>query len=236
MSTQRNPVDLYEQPAYKGPEAARMLAMPLSTVRAWCFGQRHTSGEPSRRFRALIRPADSRRKLLSFNNLCELYTLATIRRYYHVSMPAVRDAITYLGTELGTTRPLLSSDFLTNGIHLFIHRADQLVNASRRGQLELGADFVKDLSRVSRDASGKVIRLFPVTRLSPSADDDVSHVVVIDPRVSFGRPVLARSGVRTEVIQDRFIAGDSPSEMAEDFGVNEAAILEALRFEQRLAA
>jgi uncharacterized protein (DUF433 family) len=59
---------------------------------------------------------------------------------------------------------------------------------------------------------------------------------VIDPRVSFGRPVLAQGGVRTEVIQDRFIAGDSPREMAEDFGVNEAAILEALRFEQRLAA
>jgi hypothetical protein len=192
MSTQRNPVDLYEQPAYKGPETARMLAMPLSTVRAWCFGQRHISGEPARRFRALIRPADTKRKLLSFNNLCELHTLAAIRRHYHVPMPAVRDAIAYFGAEMGTTRPLLSSDFLTNGIHLFIRRADQLVNASRRGQIELGAEFIKDLSRISRDASGKVVRLFPSTRLSPGADD-AARVVVIDPACRSGGPCLRKA-------------------------------------------
>jgi uncharacterized protein (DUF433 family) len=235
VPAERNPVDLYDQPAYKGPEAAHMLAMPLSTLRAWSFGQSHASGEVARRFRALIRPADFKGRLLSFNNLCELHTLAAIRRHFHVPMPAVRDAIAFVGTELGTKRPLLSSDFRTNGIHLFVKRAGQTLNASRRGQFELGTEFVRDLSRISRDANGKVVKLFPSTRLS-AGERDQSHAVVIDPKVSFGRPVLARGGVRTEVIQDRFIAGDSPREMAEDFGVDEAAILEALRFEQRLAA
>lgn len=235
MPTERKSIDIYEQPAYKGPEVAHILAMPLSTVRAWSFGQRQSSGQPLRWFRALIVPADANRKLLSFNNLCELYTLATIRRHFHVPMPAVRDAIAFVGVELGTERPLLSSDFLTNGFHLFIQRADQLVNASRQGQVELGAEFVSDLSRILRDPSGKVVCLFPSTRRSSTAGG-TPRVVVIDPRVSFGRPVLAHGGVRTEVIHDRFIAGDSPGEMASDFGVDEAAILEALRFEQRLAA
>jgi uncharacterized protein (DUF433 family) len=97
------------------------------------------------------------------------------------------------------------------------------------------SDFRRDLERISRDPTGKAIKLFPSTRLSSNASA-ATRIVVIDPRVSFGRPVLVNSGVRTEVIQDRFIAGDSPREMAEDFGVDEAVILEALRFEQRLAA
>jgi uncharacterized protein (DUF433 family) len=60
--------------------------------------------------------------------------------------------------------------------------------------------------------------------------------VVVDPKLGFGRPVLARAGVTTEVIQDRFLAGDSPREMAQDYAVDESDIWEALRFEQRLAA
>lgn len=234
MKQERGGVDLYDESAYRGPEAAHMLAMPLSTVRAWSFGQRHPSGESGRRFKPLIQPADAKRKILSFNNLCELYTLAAIRRHYFVPMPAVRGAIAFLQKELRTERPLLSSDFLTNGIHLFIQHAGQIVNTSRQGQVELSI-FMQDLSRISRDATGKVVKLFPSTRLSASSTD-VKPAVVIDPKVSFGRPVLVQVGVRTEVIQDRFMAGDSPREMADDFGVDEAIILEALRFEQRLAA
>ena len=232
MSAAREATDLYEDPAYKGPEAAHILAMPVSTLRAWCFGQKRPSLDPQRWYVALIAPADAKHKLLSFNNLCELYTLATIRRHFHVPMPAVREAIAYLSTKLRTPRPLLSTDFLTNGVHLFVEHAGLVVNASMRGQVE----FLKnDLSRIGRDASGKAVRLFPSTRLAPGAEEG-PRAVVIDPRVSFGRPVLVQAEVRTEVIQDRFVAGDSPKEMANDFGVDETVILEALRFEQRQAA
>ncbi|MDE2360192.1 MAG: DUF433 domain-containing protein, partial [Betaproteobacteria bacterium] len=61
-------------------------------------------------------------------------------------------------------------------------------------------------------------------------------VVAIDPRIGFGRPIIIHAGVRTEVIADRFAAGDSPEDMAEDYGVPETDILEALRFQQRIAA
>ena len=40
----------------------------------------------------------------------------------------------------------------------------------------------------------------------------------------------------TAVISDRFMAGDSVAEMAQDYGVAETDIDEALRFTQRLAA
>ena len=61
-------------------------------------------------------------------------------------------------------------------------------------------------------------------------------MTAIDPRIAFGRPVAATAGVRTDVIFDRFGAGDSPTEVAGDYGVGESAIFEALRCEQSLAA
>lgn len=235
MAVGTSRLDIYDQPAYRVPEAARLLVVPLSTVRAWSFGQRHASGDASRRYKPLIAPADPRARLLSFLNLCELHMLAAIRRTHSVPMPAVREALKYVARELGTERPLLSADFLTNGLSLFIQHAPLVVDASRDGQVEFDREFVADLSRVARDDSGNIVRLFPVTRLT-SARSEVGRVVMIDPRISFGRPVLARGGISTEVIQDRFLAGDSPEEMAADFGVPHADILEALRFEHRIAA
>jgi uncharacterized protein (DUF433 family) len=55
--------------------------------------------------------------------------------------------------------------------------------------------------------------------------------VVVDPLRSFGRPALADVYVRTEVIADRYGAGDPIEEMASDYRVSPRQIEEALRFE-----
>jgi len=236
MSRATTPLPIYDEPAYRAAEAAHMLALPPGTVKAWSFGQDyvHRDGSP-KRFRALISPADAKARLLSFNNLCELHMLAAIRRHYRVSMPSVRDGVAFVRRQLKTDRPLLSSEFQTNGVHLFIEHAGVVLNASRDGQASLSGAFERDLSRVERNARGVPVRLFPVTRDTPVATDRLRSVVV-DPTLAFGRPVLANAGVTTAVIQDRFLAGDSPSEMAQDYRVDEPDIWEAIRFEHRLAA
>ncbi len=235
MSRPANP-HLYDEAAYRATEAARLIALPPATVKAWCFGHDYVQadGKPQR-FKPLVTPADGKARLLSFNNLCELHMLAAIRRYYRVSMPSVRSSLSYVRRALQTPRPLLAGDFLTNGVHLFINHAGGVLNTSREGQASLSPDFQRELQRVERDKHGSPVRLFPATRASVAASDSPRSVVV-DPKLSFGRPVLARAGVATAVIQDRFLAGDSPHEMAQDYGVDEPEIWEALRFEQRLAA
>lgn len=229
------PNPLYDEPAYRAAEAAHMLALPAGTVKAWCFGHdyRHRDGS-HKRFKALIEPADLKCRLLSFNNLCELHLLAAIRRHYRVSMPTVRSSLAYVRKELAAPRPLLSADFLTNGVHLFIEHAGAMLNASQDGQISLSEEFRSDLQRVERDARGTPVRLFPSTRATSTRQGP--RAVVVDPKLSFGRPVLVKAGVTTSVIQDRFLAGDSPNEMASDYAVDESDIWEALRFEQRLAA
>ena len=227
---------MHDTPAYTPSEAARILGLPVATLKAWSFGQtnRIPSGEV-RKFHAVIRPADARHRLLSFANLCELHVLSAIRRKHKVSLPKVRASVDYVKRKLGSERPLLDRDFKTNGIDLFVTHASTLLNVSRQGQEAPRGEFEHALARIERDRSGTPIRLFPYSR-SSMADKNQPKTVVIDPRLAFGRPVISEVAVPTAIIIDRFRAGDSVTEMAGDYGVGKEEIEEALRFEQRLAA
>ncbi len=223
---------IFDQPAYAPAEAARILGLPVATLRAWSFGQ--TSGG-GRHFQPVIKPADKAAKLLSFANLCELHVLSAIRRNHRISLPKVRASLDYVRERLDSDRPLLDRNFKTNGIDLFVRHASKLLNVSRQGQQALRGEFEIALDRIVRDTRGMPIRLFPFSRTSTTTVDQ-PRTVVVDPQLSFGRPVISKVAVPTGIIFDRFRAGDSLAEMARDYGVAEADIEEALRFEQRLAA
>jgi uncharacterized protein (DUF433 family) len=229
------PDSLYDAPSYRPREAARILSIPVSTVKAYCFGQGYrTRAGDAKTFAAVIMPADREQKLLSFANLCELHVLRAITKRHSIPLQQVRSALQYLRVELKVERPLLDQEFMTNGINLFLEYSGQLLNISLRGQAALRGQLEAALTRIERGSSGRPIRLFPFSR--PASTAEQPRIVAIDPRIGFGRPVVLPARVRTEVIIDRFEAGDSPDEMAADYGVTQADILEAVRFEYRLAA
>ncbi|MGH6610967.1 MAG: DUF433 domain-containing protein, partial [Burkholderiaceae bacterium] len=178
--------------------------------------------------------ADPVRKLLSFANLCELHLLSAMRREHRVALPAIRKSVEFVKKRMKRTRPLLDVEFRTNGISLFVEKAGELLNVSREGQLAMRGDFERALERIKRDEKGSPVRQVPFSRIQ-SDEAQQPEVVAIDPAVAFGRPMVARAGVKTEVIASRFAAGDAPSELAADYDVSEADILEALRYEQRWA-
>ena len=234
MNTDRKNISIFDTPAYSASEVTRILNLPSATVKAWAFGYNYNAGQS--RFQPVIIPADQKRRLLSFANLCELHVLSAIRRRHKVSLFKVRDSIEYLRRELGSSEhPLLDHSFQTNNIDLFVKNASHLLNISRDGQVAMQGDFEQALARIERDNKGHPIRLFPYSRTSNSATNQPKSVV-IDPRVSFGRPMLTSAAIPTEIIADRFLAGDSPTEMAKDYRVDEKEIEEAIRFEQRRAA
>lgn len=234
MSQPTANVAIFNKPAYPVSEAAYILNLPLATVKAWSFGQaRQDNGRV--RFKAVIRAADSNNRLLSFANLCELHVLAAIRRIHRVSLPKVRDSVEYVRHQLGADRPLIDREFSTNGIDLFVEHASKLLNVSRQGQEALRDEFEIALTRIERNNQGNPIKLFPYSRTSDHTAAQPKSVV-IDPRLSFGRPILTQAAVPTEVIFDRFQAGDSLEDMALDYRVDKKEIEEALRFEQRRVA
>ena len=230
--------NLYDDPAYRSAEAAHILGLPLGTVQAWCFGHdyRHRHDNSRKHFARVIPPADGKARLLSFVNLCELHILAVIRRHHRVRLPQVRSAVQYISESFGDDRPLATARFRTNGIDLFVEQAGKLLNVSKQGQHALREDFERALERVEFAEGGdRPIRLFPFTRPASRLESQ-PKTVLVDPALSFGRPVLSGAFVRTEVIESRFQGGDSMAEMARDYDLDVGSFEEALRFEQRRAA
>lgn len=220
---------LRRTPAYPLAEAAHYLDLPESTLRAWCLGQRYDYRGKPKRFQPLIRLDGKRSEGLSFLNLVEAHVLAAIRRVHGVPMGNVRLALKYVSEKLGIERPLAHVQFQTDGLDLFVKELDRLVNVSKDGQIEMAEMLRAHLTRVERDPKGVPIKLFPFTRKQISADAPAP--IEIDPRVSFGRPVLRGRAVPTAVLADRFKAGDSLKELAGDYDTSTAEIEEAIRCE-----
>jgi uncharacterized protein (DUF433 family) len=221
--------DLRELPAYSIAEAAHYLNVPPATTRYWAVGQDS--------YPALIEVPHTQPTLLSFLNLVELHVLAAIRRKHTVPMPKVRMAIDYLRdntrSEGDKKHPLISKQLQTDGLDLFIDRYGELVNISRAGQLAMREVMKTALRRIERDPRGIPIKLYPFTR---SSINNAPAMVVIDPALSAGRPVIAGTGLATEVIAERYKAGESVIELAKDYERKEAEIEEAIRCELRSAA
>ena len=225
--------DLRQLPAYPISEAAGYLQLPTSTLRSWLLGQRNYDAHRTARFfRPVIDMADPKQKQLSFINLVEAFVLAGIRREHEIPLPKVRKALDYVRRSFGTRRPLAEEQFETDGADLFVEKYGALVGVSQEGQLQMREMIRNRLKRVRRDLKGlpEKIILFPA-----AADGEGRADVVIDPRRSFGRPVLDGLGVRTTVVFERFMAGDNVELLARDYAVPAQAVQDAIRCE-RLAA
>ena len=188
---------IYAMPAYRASKAARILALPVGTVNAWCFGHDYRHGDGTRkRFHRVIEPAEPQRRELSFVNLCELHLLAVIRRHRGIKLAKVRQAIDFLRRELRVPRPLATQRFLTNGVALFVEHAGELLNVSEQGQQALRDDFALAPARIEFGGHGCPVLLFPFAR-DASQRDNQPRSLLVDAARSIDGPVVAGAFVRT---------------------------------------
>ena len=207
--------DPREIPTYTISEAAHYLLIPVATLRSWTVGRYYPVRAGKRRFKPVITVSQEHPAMLSFVNLIEAHVLEAIRRVYGVHLPEVRNAITFLQREFKSKHPLVEQKIETDGKDLFIRTFGQLVTASKGGQLAIPELVGAYLRRIEWDEQGVASRLYPFTR---KRQFDEPRVVVIDPRISFGRPVLAGTGIRTSIVAERYKAGESIDELARDYG------------------
>jgi uncharacterized protein (DUF433 family) len=220
-------------PAYSVTEAAHYLRMPQETLRSWVVGRLYPVAGQSRRSKPLIHLDDPKRRYMSFMNLVEAHVLAAIRRRHGVKLPKVRKALDFVERHFSLERPLVDQGFQTDGLDLFVERYGELINASRDGQQAIKDIIGVYLKRIGRDAKGLPIKLYPFTRdteaeAAPAADP---RVVVMNPSVSFGRPVIDGTGIPVSSIYERYKAGDSHADLAQAFRLEISAIEEAIRCE-----
>jgi uncharacterized protein (DUF433 family) len=220
--------DRRDIPSYGTMEAAHYLRVPPATIRDWVSGRYYPTTAGKQFAKPIIHLPDPERKVLSFMNLVEVHVLDAIRREHKIPLDKVRRALQYLSKQLPSPHPLADREFETDGMDLFIQKVDELINLSQDGQLAMRTLLEAHLRRIERDASGIPIKLYPFTR---KGEPEQPKAVVIDPQVSFGRPVLAGTGIATAIIAERYKAGESIEDLAEDYGRPPIEIQEAIRCE-----
>lgn len=232
--------DPTEAPVYTVWDVARYLGLPVWTVPAmagqgppdpeWFFHHLH------HRWRHYplndeFSPDDQPR--LSFRRLADLFVRGfAIQAVHEAARDAGRKPDRWERVYERTSRTL---DLRAGDPDVFgggEDAVDRLVE--RHASHSPGADadrlrklLLLRLERVEMGEGGPQ-RLFPFTR-DPA--EGSPRVVVLDPRVRFGRPTLSGRGVPTDVVIERFRAGDSPVELAADYDLPLAEVEEAIRYE-----
>ena len=223
-----SPKDIYagqrpeDVPAYPLRDAAQLVGVAPSTLRAWVVGRTYPKQKGRGRSSAVIRPPVASGAFLSFTNVVEAHVLSGLRRRYDLKLDAIRTAVRYVHERLEVEHPLAVEQFKTDGASLFVERFGRIINASKEGQLAMRDVLATYLERIEyRD--GRAIRFFPLLR------EAAPRVVVVDPRRAFGRPVIAGTSVPVTDIRGRFDAGDSIEALAADYDLRADQIEEALR-------
>ncbi len=223
--------DLGHIASYSIPEAAHYLRIPTTTLRSWVLGRTFPSKDGRRFSEPPIATADREGHELSFINLIEAHVLWAIRRKYDFPLQTIRRALRFLSDKLDSSRPLATRRFDTDGVDLFVPELGDLINITREGQLAMRELLAAHLKRIEWSDRGEPARLYPFTRKDAF---DEPRSVVIDPRISFGRPVLVGTGIPTALIAERYKAGETMDELAKDYERDRADIEEAVRCELEL--
>jgi uncharacterized protein (DUF433 family) len=209
-------------PAYTVAEAARYLSMPSATLRSWFAGiEDH--------FKPVIRwevPGDPR---LSFSNLVEAHVLRSVRTKHGISMPNVRKALAYVESRENIDRLLLHPGLRAGLGRLFLEKYAELIELAPSTQYVLAKALDQYLEAVAQDPMGVPVKLYPWI---PDPAVGPKKSILIDPEVSFGRPVTSLRGITTAVLADQFDAGASIDDLADDYGLSPQAVEDALAFER----
>ncbi|HYX23460.1 MAG TPA: DUF433 domain-containing protein [Thermoanaerobaculia bacterium] len=220
--------DPNDLPRYTLRETAHYLLVPESTLKSWVSGRRYVVASGPRFWQPLIARPDRKDSRLSFSNLIEAHVLSALRKQYRVRIDEIRTALEYACKQLGVERVLLSKELRVMIGNIFLQHPDKLINVGKGGQEAMPEILQAYLERIEWDVRGVPTRMYPLTRFDYR---NAPRFVTIDPVVAFGRPVIERKAIKTSVIAERFKAGESIEEIAEDYDLEAFEIEEAVRYE-----
>lgn len=220
-------IDPYEIPNYTIEESSRYLHVLPEKIAYWVVGNSIAVPLSTVYTRGPI--------LLSFKNLVECFVLESLRKIHGVSLQSIRDSVARLRLARSSKYPLADYDLHTERGRLIYLDEDgkTLTCLSKSGQMVFREMVLPFLKRVERNEQGIARRLFPFTRREHlKTPNTAPRFVVIDPKISFGMPVLVNSRISTAFLLSRKKGGASIPELAADYGRPPAEIEEAIRLEQ----
>ena len=156
-----------------------------------------------------------------------------------VPMQRVRPALLRLQEEIGLDYALASRKLYTDGAEVLFDYGENVADAAdapevrrlvvvRNGQYVFNEVISAYLKRISYGDDE-----YPVLIHVPTYE----HAeVVADPMRSFGAPIFERGGARVDDVLERFWAGETLTDLADEFGVPVDQLEDVLRVASRRAA
>jgi uncharacterized protein (DUF433 family) len=201
-------------PAYQIAEAAKYAGISSQTVASWHRLEQH-----------LLSQREGK-TALSYFQLVEVAVVASFRRM-GVPMKNIRATREYAANHLKCEFPFATYRFKENAQRLFLDSESlddiapgSVVSTDQGGQLEWETVIGRLREFDYEDEHGLALKWHVAGRGSP---------ILIDPRISFGTPAI--KGTPTWIIKGRWDAGESDSDIAEDFRIDPSDVKEALKFE-----
>ena len=208
-------------PTYRLVDAARYAGTSTQTIANWHYRELPIHGFPAL-------PGRERRKPLSYLQLIEIAVVTTFRKF-KIPLRSIAKTRFYMAQTFNSEFPFAEYRFKTDGYHLLMDLAqvepisltDDLIVADAGGQLGWNAMMEDRLLEFDYDLEYELaLQWFAAGRQSQ---------VIIDPRVSYGAPMV--KGIPTWVLKGRWKAGESISDIQEDFNLDEHEIVDGLKFE-----
>lgn len=224
-------------PRYGITQAASYLKIPKRTLESWVRGRTYPvkMNDKVRFSEPIINLPEPKKPLLSFINLIESHILSGFRHIERIPFYKVRSAVAFLENTFQSKHPLAEHEFQTDGVDLFVEELGQLINVTKAGQRVFKEVMQIYLRRIERDSNFIPLKLYPFAREVKEKTKEILEnspkIIQIDPQISFGRPVLTGTGIPTDVVIERFQAGDSILDLAEDYDITEEKVEEAIRYE-----
>lgn len=215
---------------YSIPAAAKLLGAKSGQLRRWAFGYERRGQKYDAAINAALGEIGGE-QVLTFLDLVELMFIRGLRASGQ-SFPRIHEAHRVLSRLLETEHPFALRRGFSDpaGIYALLERQDQgdlLVELKGAGQIAMWPALQKYLQQLDFNLDDVAERWHPAGRATP---------VVVDPRISFGAPVIEGTRIETAVVADLYQGEESVDELAWLYDLEPAQIRAAVEFENTLAA
>jgi uncharacterized protein (DUF433 family) len=207
---------------YDLAEAALFTGLRRARARQW-FEGRSDDPIPDPVFRSDYELANGIRSI-SFLDLVELFVGGRLREH-GISLPFLRRVHGELQVKWRTKHPFSRKEIRTDGKRIFAYDLDEFeqgqVHDVRTGQMVFTRIVLPTLKKIEYDRATNLAMRW---RLAP--------LVVLDPTVCFGKPIIEPIGITTHVLAASYYAnGQNAKAVASWFEIKEIHVRAAVEYE-----
>jgi uncharacterized protein (DUF433 family) len=213
------------RPLYSYSETDYLAGVSPGTAKRWLEGYWYWTPDGERIVQPPVtirpRPEDG----ASFLDLVEVTAIGRLKEA-GFPLRRIREIVTNCQHLLGVEHPLVTLQFKTDGREIFVDQGEQLLEVGKRKGEQAWSEFLAPFLHDIEYEADFARRWYPQGQ---------GRAVVVDPDYGYGLPVVVGTGVRTEIILERFQVGETIREIAQDFNLAPNQVEQALQFETRLA-